>query len=92
MRSHNDDLLQPAQRGRGHLDAGSPLAHVAQLMRSLRYTKLLLNRHPVALTSDLTGPRRGRSLDDRGHRVERTQRVRHAARSLSQGGQLIYMI
>ena len=26
-----DDLLHPAQLGRGHLDAGSPLAHVAQL-------------------------------------------------------------
>ena len=26
-----DDLLHPAQLGRGHLDAGSPLAHIAQL-------------------------------------------------------------
>ena len=34
-----------------------------------------------------SGSRRGRSLDDRGDRVERPERVRDAARSLSQGGQ-----
>ena len=38
----------------------------------------------------LTGPRRGRSLDDRGYRVKRAERVRDAARSLSQGN-IIYI-
>ena len=32
-----DDLLHPAQLGRGHLDAGSPLAHVAQLHHRIFY-------------------------------------------------------
>ena len=38
----------------------------------------------------LTGPRRGWSLDDRGYRVKRAERVRDAARSLSQGN-IIYI-
>ena len=32
-----DDLLHSAQLGRGHLDAGSPLAHVAQLHHRIFY-------------------------------------------------------
>ena len=32
-----DDLLHPAQLGRSHLDAGSPLAHVAQLHHRIFY-------------------------------------------------------
>ena len=43
------DLPYPAQLGRGHLAAGSPLAHVAQLRRSpnfRRSSKLLVVFHP----------------------------------------------
>ena len=43
------DLPYPAQLGRGHLAAGSPLAHVAQLRRSpnfRRSSKLLVVCHP----------------------------------------------
>ena len=38
----------------------------------------------------IAGSRRGRSLDDRGYRVKRAERVRDAARSLSQGN-IIYI-
>ena len=48
-----DDLLHPAQLGRGHLDAGSPLAHVAQLHHRIFYENPFtseLNINPAYLS------------------------------------------
>ena len=57
-----DDLPHPAQLGRGHLAAGIPLAHVAQLGRSPNFGwSSKLEPHQLALSWNFKLPKRNES-------------------------------